>query len=228
MPEFPINIVQTSNKHSRAVLKNGIIEVRLAKRLLPWQRKQHIEELVARMQRTAGKHVEKTPIDPWTTIINRRSGSVTLVSGKIYTFELEEVTSKSVSVKQIGNHFAVKVGDEITKIELKKYLWRLLNKAEKKYITNLVHHINNTTIQVSLGNVALQHLKSRWGSCSSNANIKLNTALLFTTPEILEYVIIHELCHRVHMNHSTKFWDLVQQHYPNYKIVKKKLKQYVL
>jgi len=130
MPEFPINIVQTSNKHSRAVLKNGIIEVRLAKRLLPWQRKQHIEELVARMQRTAGKHVEKTPIDPWTTIINRRSGSVTLVSGKIYTFELEEVTSKSVSVKQIGNHFAVKVGDEITKIELKKYLWRLLNKAE--------------------------------------------------------------------------------------------------
>jgi predicted metal-dependent hydrolase len=225
---LPVTVIQTSNKHSRAVLKNGVIEVRLAKRLLPWQRKQHIEELTARMQATAKKYVSKNLIDPWVKIIDERSGSIELVNGKTYNFELEAVSSKSVFVKQAGSQFNIKVGDEVTSAELKKYLWRLLNKVEKKYITNLVHHINNNTIKAKLANVSLQHLKSRWGSCSSNANIKLNTALLFTSEEILEYVIIHELCHRVHMNHSSDFWNLVEQHCPNYKDIKKEIKRFSL
>jgi predicted metal-dependent hydrolase len=225
---LPVTITQTSNKHSRAVLKDGVIEVRLAKRLLPWQRKQHITELVKRMQQTALKQVQKTSIDPWSTIIKQRSGTVELINGKTYQFELLQKIGKSVSVKQTGDLFTVTIGDEVSNHQLKKYLWRLLNKAEKTYITNLVYHLNNTTINAILGTVKLQHLTSRWGSCSSNANIKLNTALLFTTPEVCEYVIIHELCHRVHMNHSPKFWNLVQQHCPQYQQYKMDLKQYSL
>ncbi len=60
--------------------------------------------------------------------------------------------------------------------------------------------------------VRLQH--SRWGSCSSGGTITLNTKLLFLPDHLVRYIMIHELCHTVHMNHSKAFWALVSRHDP--------------
>ncbi len=60
--------------------------------------------------------------------------------------------------------------------------------------------------------VRLQH--SRWGSCSSGGIITLNTKLLFLPDYLVRYIMIHELCHTVHMNHSKAFWALVSRHDP--------------
>lgn len=68
-------------------------------------------------------------------------------------------------------------------------------------------------------------MKSAWGICYSNKNLSFNS-LLFTMPmEIIEYVIIHELCHLKHLNHSKEFWALVEEHCPNYKKNRVKLKE---
>jgi len=66
--------------------------------------------------------------------------------------------------------------------------------------------------------------KTRWGSCSSNKNINLNCKLLFMPIEVVKYVMIHELCHTIEMNHSSRFWDLVADCDPNYKAHRKNLK----
>lgn len=57
--------------------------------------------------------------------------------------------------------------------------------------------------------------KTKWGTCSTRGNISLNWRLIMCPPEILDYIIIHELCHTVHMNHSKSFWKLVKEHYPH-------------
>jgi predicted metal-dependent hydrolase len=59
--------------------------------------------------------------------------------------------------------------------------------------------------------------KTRWGSCSSSKNISLNYKLLFLPPQIARYVLIHELCHTIHMDHSKDFWELVKKNDPLYK-----------
>ncbi len=70
----------------------------------------------------------------------------------------------------------------------------------------------------------LSHADTRWGSCSSNRTISLNIGLM-KVPEILrDYVILHELAHLNHMDHSREFWAEVETHDPNYKIHEKKLK----
>ncbi|RAP30787.1 hypothetical protein DID76_03320 [Candidatus Marinamargulisbacteria bacterium SCGC AG-414-C22] len=75
-------------------------------------------------------------------------------------------------------------------------------------------------------NVRIKSLRSRWGSCSSNNNINLNWKLIHAPLSVIDYVIVHELCHLVHLNHSTAFWSLVEQHLPHYKHEQKWLKNY--
>jgi predicted metal-dependent hydrolase len=65
--------------------------------------------------------------------------------------------------------------------------------------------------------ISIRSQKTRWGSCSSSGTISLNDQLLFVDRASAEYLMVHELCHRRHMNHSPKFWQLVEYHCPNYR-----------
>lgn len=58
--------------------------------------------------------------------------------------------------------------------------------------------------------------RTRWGSCSSQRNISLNAALLFVEPRLVRYLLVHELCHLRHMNHSKRYWRLVERFEPDY------------
>lgn len=67
--------------------------------------------------------------------------------------------------------------------------------------------------------------KGRWGSCSSKGSINLNWRLILFKPEVVDYVIIHELCHLRHLNHSHDFWSLVEKYCPEVKHCESELKQ---
>ncbi len=70
---------------------------------------------------------------------------------------------------------------------------------------------------VSYGRITIRREKTVWGSCTARGNLNFNCLLAAVPPEILDYVVIHELCHRKEMNHSKKFWAIVASVCPEYK-----------
>jgi len=81
-----------------------------------------------------------------------------------------------------------------------------------------------TKQRMELGGLLVKSQRTRWASCSAQRNLSLNTKLLFLPPDLVRYVLIHELCHTVHMNHSNEFWRLVQAHEPGYKLLDRQLR----
>ncbi|MCD4694288.1 M48 family metallopeptidase [bacterium] len=67
--------------------------------------------------------------------------------------------------------------------------------------------------------------KTRWGSCSSKKNLNFNYKLIFLSEKLLDYVVVHEVCHLKEMNHSRSFWNLVSLTFPNYKGLEGELKK---
>lgn len=74
------------------------------------------------------------------------------------------------------------------------------------------------------GKVSIRKAKTRWGSCSSENNISLNLHLMRLPEHLIEYVILHELCHTVHKNHSKDFWNLLKQIHPESDACRKEIK----
>lgn len=72
-------------------------------------------------------------------------------------------------------------------------------------------------VGVNYGRITIRNQKTRWGSCSSKGNLNFNCLLMLTPPEVVDYVIVHELCHRKEMNHSKDFWSEVKKILPDYK-----------
>ncbi|MDE7199770.1 MAG: M48 family metallopeptidase [Lachnospiraceae bacterium] len=78
----------------------------------------------------------------------------------------------------------------------------------------------------SFQRVTIRDQKTRWGSCSARGTLSFNWRLMLAPPAVLDYVVVHELCHLTHMNHSPAFWALVESVCPDYRIYRKWLKEH--
>jgi hypothetical protein len=90
----------------------------------------------------------------------------------------------------------------------------LSNKAKRVLLPWIKRTSDETGLSYSAARVRAQ--RTRWASCSAIKNINLNRCMLFLEPEQVRYLMVHELCHTRHMNHSQKFWNLVEQFVPDY------------
>ena len=79
-------------------------------------------------------------------------------------------------------------------------------------------------MRVKYGNITIRLQKTRWGSCSTKKNLNFNALLMLTPPEVIDSVVVHELCHLKEMNHSPKFYELVNSVFPDYDRCNKWLK----
>jgi predicted metal-dependent hydrolase len=113
--------------------------------------------------------------------------------------------------------------------DIQKKLFALAQKAlqtdGEEYIIPRVRTLASQHSFV-VGKIEIKNLKSRWGHCSSQKDLAFSLFLAQLPQNCIDYVIYHELAHTVHMNHGTDFWNLVQSLCPNYKLIRKQMKQY--
>lgn len=95
--------------------------------------------------------------------------------------------------------------------------------AAKEYISKRADYFADQ-LGVTYNAITIRDQKTRWGSCSSKGNLSFNWRLILAPPKVLDYVVVHELCHRREMNHSPRFWALVESVMPDYKQHRKWLK----
>lgn len=98
-------------------------------------------------------------------------------------------------------------------------------KAAREYFPKRVEYYANL-LHVTIGRITIREQKTRWGSCSSKGNLNFNWRLMLAPEEVRDYVVLHEVAHRIEMNHSKAFWKIVETTMPDYKQHKQWLKEH--
>lgn len=147
--------------------------------------------------------------------------------GKSHTIIVR--TSARLSAKVKGQHIVVELPSNIpisspqATQEVRSAVIAALRVEAKSYLPKRLAYLANQR-GFEYTKVRFSHSSGRWGSCSSHGTISLNIALMKLPFELIDYVLLHELAHTVHMNHSQAFWELVEKGDPLYKQHRKLLK----
>lgn len=138
-------------------------------------------------------------------------------------------TSSSANLRGKGIYWRVPEGADPTSSihqdNLRPAVRHALDREAKDYLPRRLQELAGTG-NFHYTSVRFGNAKSRWGSCSSRATITLNVALMQLPIDLIDYVLLHELAHTKHMNHSPEFWSVVAQYYPDYKRARRQLKSY--
>lgn len=153
------------------------------------------------------KEFEEKLLEKWRILIEK---SIKLSENKIETF---------------WENYTVIFGEKITRTDITPLATKLLKQLLEQESIPLLDKYSGL-IWIPYEKLMVKDLKSKRWSCSRDQKIVLNLKLLHLPKIYLEYVIIHEVCHLKVKNHSHKFWNLVWEHLPNYKKVRKELKKY--
>jgi len=119
---------------------------------------------------------------------------------------------------------AEQVGESMLRVHAPAVTDRHASQALVPWVTHLARHELAHRLRplaaelgIDYSRMTVRRQRTRWGSCSTRGTISLNVCLLFQRPEVVRYLMIHELCHRRHMNHSQRFWSLVASFEPGWK-----------
>lgn len=149
-----------------------------------------------------------------------QSGDMLEVGARRYVLEIILEERATHTARLIGNTISVQLSNRADDAHRAKSIRTLLSRvvAGDYYpeVARRVQDWNDRTFRRPIRNVYLKYNHSNWGSCSRDGNVNLSTRLLFAPEEVQDYVILHELAHLVELNHSDRFWALVERYMPDY------------
>ncbi len=211
--EIDFEIIRTSNRHTYLSIKDGKLLVKANQSIC----EKEIEELIIKKQIWIKKHTNSnTKIRKQEDLSNN---DYIYFGGESYKIITNLDTSK---VSQ--NNIYLKVKDN-TNYELLV----ALNDFYAKNLSDLLEEYIDywaDKMQLTPSKISLRNMTSRWGSCSSVGNLSFNVNLAQLPKSVVEYIVIHELAHLKHKNHSAYFWGFVAKFLPEYKKQEKILKEY--
>lgn len=139
------------------------------------------------------------------------------------TYQPSDQSNQTICIPALGNRLTIQGNTEHLshcQAVLRKWLIHRAHRDLAPWLRQLGYELNLPCRRISV-----RGQKTRWASCSSQKDISLNYKLLFLPRPLVHYVLVHELCHTVHMNHSPAFWALVGEKQPNYSQWRAEIKQ---
>lgn len=202
--EYEVVIIKKNNKNTYIRVKEDLKIYVTTSRLVP---KQYIKLLL------------DNNIDSIKKMIEEQTKQLKKKDYFYYLGEKYEVFIDDVE--------GIKFLDDAIFVESEKYLNKWLNKKIKElFQERLDYNYNRYQEKIPYPKLKIRTMKTRWGVCNIRDNsVTLNTKLIEYDIEKLDYVIIHELSHFIHFNHSKAFWNQVSIYTPNYKQIRKDLKE---
>ncbi len=150
--------------------------------------------------------------------------------GKVYPlrFRFSSMKSSLLTIKdeyaEVRLNALLQFHKEEELREIKKAIKSFYREEGKKILIRRTEYYSKT-LKLTYNKITLKDMSSRWGSCSSKKNINYSLRLLLFPLELIDYVVVHELCHLIHMNHSKDFWQELERIMPDYKEREKKIKK---
>lgn len=164
---------------------------------------------------------------------NRKSVSVELKADGIYV--RAPLLMRDIEIKQmleakrswIETHWQTMAKRMEETKELPPYTYEEIRDLAEKALQVIPERVKHYAkiIGVDYGRITIRNQRSRWGSCSSKGNLNFNCLLMLMPEEVMDSVVVHELCHRKHMNHSAQFYAEVERVFPAYRRCEKWLKE---
>lgn len=121
------------------------------------------------------------------------------------------------------NNLKIFFKDQDDQKKLKTFFIKWLKEVALDYFSQRAYEISKL-YAIPSNSILLSNAKSRWGTCNSKTEVRINWRLIQADPYVIDYVICHEFAHLTHMNHSRNFWNLVEKLCPNYKLAENYLK----
>ncbi|MFW6286270.1 MAG: M48 family metallopeptidase [Nanoarchaeota archaeon] len=213
--DYKIEVLHIKKKNSSVSLKEKKLIFRLSNSLNYNNQQKHFSQLLKKIT----LNISKKPQIEQINISNVLEKMFFMFANEKYNIKYVKYNKR---IKLIDNTFYI--NPKIDSDTLDKNISKLLIYKYTKRIQKYIKKINQETYNFKINDITIKNLKSKWGHCTQNNSIMINLKLLNAPIEILNYVIIHELAHIKHKNHSQKYWLEVEKFCPNYKKLRKILK----
>ena len=203
---------------------NGEVKVSAPLRISEKQIREIVQEKAGWIIKKVNEAIERN-----SNIVPRQfvSGEKFLYLGEEYTLEVVEKDSGKAKVLMQEDTMTVYISRGLSGESRKQAIKEAIMKWYRRRFAEVAkERIDKYSLQLKVApcRVMIKNQKTRWGSCSKKGNINLNWRLIMAPLHVIDYVVVHELCHLKVMNHSKDFWSLVESIQPNYSECRKWLK----
>ena len=152
---------------------------------------------------------------------NRKSMAVEIKLNKLIIRAPMQATNEDIMPKNkawIEKNLAKAQAQQQAAASIKKLTMDEIRQLADKALEIIPGRVNYYAplVGVTYGRITIRNQRSKWGSCSSKGNLNFNCLLMLTPPEVIDSVVVHELCHRKEMNHSDRFYSEVLRVFPDY------------
>ena len=225
--QIPLKIYREWRRNVRASMGKNSVILRMPSAMSVSQQMEQIEWC----RKWVVKQLEKNDhIQNRFTPKDYQTGDSIQVGTRTYILNISYSNIKKTHSARLANgviYLMMNNNDEPSHLQksMKHLISRIVGQDFHPSIVRRVNELNRMYFQKPVQQVRLKYNQSNWGSCSVKGNVNLSTRLLFAPDEVIDYVIIHELSHMIEMNHSPRFWKIVREAMPDYKLKEEWLKK---